>query len=268
MSPVGPKRNRAAQQGFTLIELLIGMALLGLILLVVNSLFTSSANGTSQLNARNDLQQETLNAQNLIGARLKEAWYVYPEGTDLNFPTDSRIVDPTGGAANVYRVGTDPVLALILPPLASGGAYRLFAYYAVRRATWLSATTGFNNPGGSATDGTWVLAEYRANFAAKPTIGATPPPLPTTAPSMNLLAEDIVPTNVAGGTYSLFTFGTSNVTNPTAQEATWPVPYVNRVALNVRVRQTRGGQTVVLPSASTQFTLNIFPENIGRSGMQ
>ncbi|RJF72803.1 prepilin-type N-terminal cleavage/methylation domain-containing protein [Deinococcus cavernae] len=69
------KGNR---KGLTLVELLVGMTLMGIILTALVSFFTQSSKTSMQSSARADLQQETLNAQQLIAGKLKEAWYVYP----------------------------------------------------------------------------------------------------------------------------------------------------------------------------------------------
>lgn len=287
MNRILKEKQFSAQAGFTLVELLIGMLLMSIILGVILNIFQSSASGTAKLNLTSDAQQEALNGLQIISSRLKEAWYIYTPGTTVTLPTSDYIKNPMPSGGNAFVVGTDPVLAMVLPPMISSGVctpassppvtdgcYRFYAYYGMKRADWVTAATGFRDPGADSPGlTTWVVAEYRSFFAATPTIvnGGTPPAVPaaTLPDNVNLLVEDIVPaTGGAAPDYKLFTAYTATVTTPdTYMQPTWPLTYVNRVQQDLRVTQKSGNLVTVLPSSTTTYQLNIYPENIGRNGM-
>lgn len=274
-------RARTRQAGFTLIELLVGMALTGVVLLVVNQTLNSTVRGTGVVNSQGALQQESLNGQYVIAARLKEAWYVYPAGSTLAFANNALIRNPVTGTST-FTVGTHPVLAMILPPPVRGaacvpntavntGCYRFYTYYGMARSAWVAAASGFKDPGTTvAAANTWVLAEYRADYAAAPTITATAPAIPASAPDgsgINLLSESVAPAlGGAAPDYQLFTLGSSATLTP-GQLTGWPTPYVNQVQLELRVTQASGGRTLTLPSAAGTYSLSIYPENLGAAGL-
>lgn len=280
------KRAAHSRAGFTLVELLIGMALLALILTATVQIFMSSSRASSRLNAMGDAQQEAINGLQFISARTKEAWYVYPAGSVLNFslPAGAQLAanPATGTRAGTtsYAVGQEPALAMILPPQDASaacnvttsplGCYRFFGYIAVDRGVWASRAASFNQPGPSTgSSPTWVLAEYRALYAAPPAIveGGSLPVVATGVPQLNLLMTDLAP--AIGGTapnYQLFTLQSVTLTAPRAyQLATWPLAQVEQIRQDLRVLRQQGGQSQSLPSATTTFQLNVVPENVGRS---
>ncbi|KEF33276.1 hypothetical protein RDMS_13490 [Deinococcus sp. RL] len=249
------------QAGLTLVELLVGMALMGIVLAALVAYFSQSGRVSAQSSTRAELQQEVLNAQQLIAGKLKEAWYVYPPGQTIAMTTSNLTKRPTG-AGHTWTVGTDPIVAMVLPPETPGGAYRFLAYYPVQRALWVSgtATESWRNPGpDSANENTWVLAEYRGSIA--PGAGGAPPATPPSVPTgntANLLADYIAPTIQTTGfttpsnTYTMFTYG---------QDADGTV---RSVTLNLAVARQSGGTLMRLPGPTGTYSTTVFPANIGR----
>lgn len=270
------------RNGFTLVELLIGMALLAVVLAATLQIFTSSADGTTRLNNLSDSQQEALNGLQFVSGRLKEAWYVYPAGSVIDLGTNALVKNPTTGAnagSTRYAVGTEPMLAMILPPedrtqscaVSTSGCYRFYAYFAVKHSDWTKAATGFNDPGpATGTQTTWVLAEYRANFSTTPSIvnGGAVPAVPTAQASTNLFMTNVAPAlGTTAPNYNLFTLSTVTLSSASAtQLANWPLTHVNRVRQELRVVRQQGSSVQALPSTTATYQITIYPENIGRSG--
>ena len=287
--------RRGGQGGLTLVELLVGMALLGIVLTALVNYFSQGSRVATQSSGRAELQQEVLNVQQLIAGRLKEAWYVYPAGQTLQLGSTSASTaalrqNPVSGStwygtAN-WLTGTDPVLALLLPPRASGtcpaetattaqkaaGAdfcYRFFAYYPVKRSTWVSGTGGTtaptaSNPGSdTANADTWVLAEYRKTlYGFVP--GGTIPTTSLDGGDANLLADYIAPTVATTGfttttnTYTMFEYKSADG-SPTS--ATNPV---TGVTLNLATTRNVGGKVLRLPDATGTYSITVYPTNLGK----
>ncbi|GGM17986.1 PulJ/GspJ family protein [Deinococcus aerophilus] len=261
--------KRLTQAGFTLLEMLVAMALIGIVLTALVSFFTQGSQASAQSSSRAELQQELLNAQQLISGKLREAWYVYPPGQTITMTGTSLTQKPAGG--NSWLVGTDPILAMVLPPELAGGAYRFLAYYPVKRSVWVSGTgTGsWRSPGLDATNGdTWVLAEYRGTIAAG--LGGGPPATPPIVPTSNtpnILSDYIAPTTATTGftttsptdnTYTMFTYTAANGLPASA------VNPVNSVTLNLATTRKVGGTTLRLPGAAGTYTISVYPTNLGK----
>ncbi|MFC6592119.1 PilW family protein [Deinococcus lacus] len=107
--------------GFTLVELLVAMLVMGILLTLIARFFTSGSGTAMQANGRADMQQEVLNAQQLMAAQVKEAWYIYPANTAINLTTTPLTRNPINNS-NTWTVGTHPMLAVILPPINSAAA--------------------------------------------------------------------------------------------------------------------------------------------------
>lgn len=253
---------RWRQAGLTLVELLVGMALMGIVLAALVAYFSQSGRVSTQSSTRAELQQEVLNAQQLIAGKLKEAWYVYPPGQTLVMAASDAptVRNPVTGNQS-WTVGTHPLLAMVLPPESGTGPYRFFAYYPVKRSVWVSGTaaTSWRNPGpDAANEETWVIAEYRGSIAAG--AGGAPPATPPSVPAgtANLLADYIAPTIQTTGvttpsnTYTMFTYDQD--TGGT----------VRSVTLNLAVARQSGGTLMRLPGPSGTYSTTVFPANIGR----
>ncbi|MPY66596.1 prepilin-type cleavage/methylation domain-containing protein [Deinococcus sp. SDU3-2] len=260
--------------GLTLVELLVGMALMGVILLALVNFFGQSSRISAQSSTRAELQQEMLNAQQLIVGKLKEAWYVYPPGQAIamvstNAPTSR---NPTTGNQN-WTVNTHPILAMILPPAAGTTAYRFLAYYPVKRSVWVTGTaaTSWRNPGPDDSNGNaWVLVEYRANLASSP-VGATFPPSSAPAVPMggeaNILSDYVAPavaiTETSGfttsaNTYTMFTYAAADGNPPSATNP------VSSVTINLAVARQSRGTLLRLPNATDEYSITVYPANLGK----
>lgn len=263
--------RRGTQGGFTLVELLVVMALLGVVLLAVSSTFVSGSRTTTLALTRAELQQETVNAEQLIAARVKEAWYVFPPGQTLDLGSGDLRKNPMpGAAAGKWKVGEHPILALILPPQLPGaacvagtgndGCYRFFAYYPVLRDQWVkkSEADSASNPGPDSLNDTssWVLAEYRDFY-----YGSTTPPTTLDRPSIStnrskayLLSDYVMPTTTSGATYQLFSY----------TPATAATTGVTGVGISLATGRIVNGNLTRLPGPTGTYDLSAYPLNLGR----
>ncbi|MDO4244985.1 MAG: prepilin-type N-terminal cleavage/methylation domain-containing protein, partial [Deinococcus sp.] len=202
------------REGFTLIEILVALALLGVVLGLLVSFFTQSTRTSSQVSTRTEMQEDILITQQIIAARLREAWAVLPPGTIVDFGSGALRRNPAAGNINgSWEIGAHPLLALILPPDAPqlsctatirDGCYRFFAYYPVKRSNWVSSTspTSTRNPGPDPDNGdTWVLAEYTDYYDMPPLMSNLRPPSDTAGSQVNLLADYVAP-GIPTGTFT------------------------------------------------------------------
>lgn len=254
------KRSRVA--GLTLVELLVAMAIFALIMLLVSQFFTQSSSVSMASSSRAELQQEVLNAQQLMASNLKDAWFVYPPGASIKMTDTVLTQKPAGG--NTWVVGTDPIAAMILLPKNPSvtcaanpdGCFRFRAYYPVRRSVWVAGTadTSWRNPGANALNDnrTWVLAEYRSNMnlnaaAVAAANAGTAPQVPTGA-TANLLADYIAPTNASGATYDMFTYASNG----------------QSLTIRLAVTQQVGSQVLRLPGKTGTYDITASFNNIGK----
>ncbi len=262
------------EQGFTLLEVLIALALFALLGVAINDLLKVGVVTVAAAGARSSVLQDGQMAQQIIAGRLSEAIYVYPKmssSTAAAVLTSSGITTqntagPSGGQK--WRVGTDPFMAMILPPRSPGatctlstvtdddategntaGCYRLFAYYAVRRDTLASSTLANSQkpPQDPNNADKWVLMEYRASLndgtiAWTPTYDTLGNGSITNAPALNgtgtmfmgragrILTDYIKPASV------VFNIQTAPPVLPDTQP-------IGTVQFSFNVAQTAGGTT-------------------------
>lgn len=278
-----------AQGGLTLVELLVGMALMGVVLTALVSYFSQGSRVATQSSGRAELQQEVLTAQQLIAGRLKEAWYVFPEGQEFSMgngdfrknplnATGTAVIDNGSGT---WKVGTHPFLALILPPKLTGSStcpasssssgnvdycYRFFAYYPVNRSVWVGNAGGASSPSASnpgddpANANVWVLAEYRKTLYGYAPGNAFAPD----GGDANLLADFVAPTLTSTGfttsanTYPMFEYKSANGSTTSASNP------VTGVTLNLATTRNVGGKVLRLPGATGTYSITIYPTNLGK----
>lgn len=169
--------SRRHQRGLTLVELLVGLTLAAVVTSALLSLNISTSQTSSLLNSRNDLLADTQLAQNYVAAKLREAAYVFPSGTALTLSaTGSFSTRKPGSTGSTWTVGTDPIVAVILPPEESGSCggsapqfcYTFYAYYPVERRVVTAGASGAAQPGPDARNDptAWMLMEYRHSYAS------------------------------------------------------------------------------------------------------
>ena len=268
-----PEMNRQRQQAFTLVELLIALVLVGLILSAVVYVNIGTVRASASLQARNELLSETQLAQNYMAGKLKYAAYVYPSGSTITMTSSGYSTEkPTAGYT--WTVGTDPIVAFVMPPKNGANlgicsatpsttpsadrddCYYFYAFYAIKRSQLTANANGVFNPGKDGLNdlNSWVIMEYRASYAGAgygattpPT--TTPPPYPTGKQGRLLLdylepiaSPDMLFTAPAAGAQ---TAGTTNV------------------VISLAVRRNVGGQILNLP-ATDRYTLTAYPRNVGK----
>jgi type II secretory pathway pseudopilin PulG len=249
--------TRSRNMGYTLLEVLTSLGLLGLITVYLFQNISTSTQVSVSTNAANDLIREGQITQQVIISRVKEACHVYPTGSIFKMGTDFTTLNASNTPDDEWRVGTDPVIAMILPPLA-GGAYRFFAYYAIPRSQYTDSAISEINPGGDALNNTtvWVLLEYRRNIPTMPagTLCSSMPGVPgyAIAGSTGRLLADYVSPN---GTVNLFDVGATN-----------SVGSASFVRYNLRFqKRTRGAPLTEVGGGAngTNLSGDIYPVNLG-----
>lgn len=171
-------------RGLSLIEVLVSIAVLGVVMAAVIQIFTSTMRVSADVNAQNTILHEGQIALQLVTARLNEALYIVPSGTPLALSTTNNdITANTLGTAvsQSWTVGTDPLLALVLPPedgdagvvcastAPTTACPRFFAYYPIKRSAYLNSSLPSAlkpDPSAGNDASTWMLMEYRGTFTS------------------------------------------------------------------------------------------------------
>ncbi|MCL6527113.1 MAG: prepilin-type N-terminal cleavage/methylation domain-containing protein [Thermaceae bacterium] len=177
------------KSGFTLLEILVALGILGVLSVIFLQIFTNTLSTTTNLNSRNNLINEGQLAVRVISSRLQEACYVYPQGSTITLASSGWTTQKTvGGSGYNWVVGTDPIVAMLLPPEPGSNQYRFFAYFAMTRAFYQSnASASERLEPDTQNTNALVLMEYRANIDSSLSL--------STGQTCQVLAA-----NLAGGT--------------------------------------------------------------------
>jgi len=249
---------------------------MGIILTAVVTVNIGTSRASALLQARNDLLPETQIAQNYVASKLRQASYVFTDGTSFTLnSTSATTLDPSG--SSLWTVGSDPVVAFILPPktVTTGQCaaavtvaakdtycYAFYAFYGTKRNNLTNNTTGIENPGvDAANDNTsWVLMEYR-NYYATGTAGsytsvaAAVAAIPTSTTVVGHLVMDYLKPTTESGTDVLFD-------SPASSSVVAQTPGSTSVIVNLAAYRTVAGQALNLP-ATGRYSMTIFPRNLG-----
>lgn len=257
--------------GFTMLEMLIGLAILGAIMIAFFRIVGSTIDSSNELGQRNDLIQDGQVAQQIITAKIQEACYIYPSGQVINLGsgyTRQRTVG-TGAPSSNWTVGTDQILALLLPPdsRATGanvGLSRFVAYYPVLRSTWTANAASSQNPGvdpGNASN--WILVQIQAFVPTTTWTGTTCAAnaaavaswITTSSAIGRMLVDNVQPVDTTSTNYAnLFT------TNAGTQPS---VTFRLKFQRSLRAQNTNGANIVRYPPTSdpnadpTQVTVSL-----------
>lgn len=247
--------------GVTLIEMLVAMLLIGIIMTALVTFFGNTTKASSQSMARAELQQETLNAQQLMASRIKEAYYLMSSGSiTLTTVGKQLAINPLTGSTS-WTVGSSPVLAMILPPekdsqtsITNGKTpkcqpssidnakycYRFFAYFLTKRSIWEANANEIDIPAKDSQNAdTYVLAEYKGYYSDNVAINGASSPISNA--SAALLAEYIRPAN------NIFTVSNSG-----------------NVTINLAVERKLAGQTIALPKKGDLYNIKVLANNLGQ----
>lgn len=182
------KRMRKSDQaGLSLLELLIAMAIMGVLMLAFTQLFGGSLKASSSISARNELLSEGQIAQQLVVSKLKQASFIYPTDTTFQMTNTVRTRNTINeGRGQFWRVGSDPIIAMIVPPQGSDNpnvnsclppnpanrgpqhsadmCFTFYAYYPIKRSIFIAGVDADSAPvPDPANDDAWLLMEYREN---------------------------------------------------------------------------------------------------------
>ena len=290
MNKVKISRPKTKQHGFTLIELLVSMAIFGILMLAFTQIFGGSLRASSEINSRNELISEGQIAQQLVASRLQSAYYIYKRGQTMQLTGrgTTTVNNVGGGGSQNWTVGTQPFVAMILPPKKSGSCpssppgdpdacFTFYAYYPAVRGTFISSNSSSAPPNDPANTNVWFLMEYRANLydgVNRTANRLSSPPNTTTiltnpaavhpnikGNSGRILVDFVQPTtNIP--TYIMFNVckpaDSTTLSCPTGTTVDSPI----QVDFNLRFLKNRGGKTLTAPSGTAPLSTHIYPRNL------
>lgn len=277
------------RSGFSLVEMLLSMAILGVLMAAFTQVFGGSLRASSEINARTELVNEGQIAQQIIISRLQSAFYIYsgvnPDPNPMTLTTNGTTTRNSirNGAGQNWIPNTDPFVAMLLPPTVAGqctgagvsqtddACFRFYAYYAVRRDTFISQNRLTAPDPDSNNADTWMLIEYRANIADginRTTDQLASPPRPGTTfgtayrgQSGRVLVDYVQPTTRAP-TYTMFRICIPSISTaapicPAGTVATSPPS----VEFDLRLLQNRVGKALTAPADNASLSTRIYPRN-------
>ncbi len=283
-------------KGFTLVEMLISMVILGILMLAFTQIFGGSLRASSEINSRNELVNEGQIAQQLITSKLQGAYYLYTGTLQLTSGGDTTKNTVRSGAGQSWAVGTDPFVAILVPPTMSpspaAGApsqcpvdsasssvkasnnqfcFTFYAYYPMRRGSFVTNVPNSSPPADPNNENGWVLMEYRANvFDGVDRSGdqLRNPPLPGTASGTGYTGRsgqmlvDYVQPATSTPTYTMFRvcdprLSIAQPNCPVGTTATSP----RLVDFDLRLLQNRVGKKLSAPAGSEALRTRVYPRN-------
>ena len=257
--------------------MLVSMVILGVLMLAFTQVFGGSLKAASEINGRNELVTEGQVAQQLIASRLQSAVYVYPTGTTMQLTsggvTTINTVGPSTGQN--WIVGTDPILAMVLPPKTTGtcsnssdvnkkACFTFYAYYPYKRGSLIASSLAESGkpPENPPNDTQWLLMEYKSNLydnAIRSSLSVTPPwsfaSILSSGSSPNMrggsgtILIDYLQPATSAPAYTMFTVNATSATK--------------NVTLNLRFLQMKAGRELRAPAAtgSGPLSTRVYPRN-------
>lgn len=279
MNRVRTNKSTLNCAGFTLLELLVSMAILGILMLAFTQIFGGSLKASSEINSRNELISEGQVAQQLIASRLQNAYYIYTGTLQLTSSGATTKNTVRSGAVQSWTVGTDPFVAMLVPPTAAGlcqtgqtqFCFTFYAYYPMLRGELIKNVSAAP-PADPNNENVWVLMEYRANIVDnvdRTSDQLKDPPLPGTAygnayyggRSGQMLVDYVQPVTAAP-TYTMFSVCKPSVSTaspcPTGTTTSSP----SQIDFDLRFLKNQGSKTISAPSSTAPLSTRIYPRNL------
>lgn len=259
----------SAKEGFGLVEVLIacGIALVILLIGVSGTLVASGAARDAMV--RQELLDDLQTTADLVADESSAAFYLYPTGSvlTLNAGVSAFTRNPRTGT-NVWRVGTDPILAFVLPPAdpsvgcapevehpgasraSRAGCAEFVAFAAVRRAEVVQATLRggeelSSSPGRDPpNDDAWLVYEYRQ--VLRPGVLDARGRLarvPVGPPDLANVGPDLLMDYVDADAFRVL------LTRCEGRECEGPVASARSASLTLRARRRVGSRTLTTPEA-------------------
>jgi type II secretory pathway pseudopilin PulG len=198
------------QAGLTITEVLIAAFILVILLTIVGQGIRSSSSAVNTIVVESELLEDTRVAGQMIADAVARAVYIYPPGAvlTLNRTTGYTVENPIT-KNNVWRVGTDPILAFIEAPKEAAATNEackneqrekkspypncafFVAYYPVLRSTVVKKSEYGRYLEDKRNTDAWTLFEYRRSLANAQL--EFKPPLAVTGGQGTMLADFIIP---------------------------------------------------------------------------
>lgn len=174
-----------ARQGFTLVELLIASAIGVLMLSVFVTYWTNTVKITAMAVSSRTALEDLRSTGNYMSDMVNQAAYVFPplsKVTLANSGSAYTVKNPNDGTA-VWTIGTDPIVAMFIPPLdltvactpgggqlfsVTKGCIKFMAFYAVKRSDVMNTSTGATGAErpneDSRVPNAWTIYQYILNI--------------------------------------------------------------------------------------------------------
>lgn len=244
------------KSGFTLIEILISLFIMSIMITAFAKLMSTTFKGMRTVTQSTELTTEAQLSTPIIVDRLQSAACIFPPGTNISFGNlelHQNTVRP--GADSNWIVGTDPVLAMFMPPAASTpNEYKFFAYYPIVRSAYMTTNQIGPSPDVQNDDSVWMILEYKNTLTlpSRPNCDGTVDL--TGGPNPRYLADFIEPNSNPSNPMKLFSYQGPTATDPRSS-----------VTLNMRFKRDNGKRVETLPTDGSYISTKVFPRNIALS---